>query len=205
MSDDTDVPFRVSLEHAREELSRASEQTMRVYGYPESVVRIYGALSVCRIPLTFDEVMSRVGLSRASVNNGLRVLIDIGSVVKLRETNRNVYVVERNFFKNFAAFIVRNLREERSVYMRTTEEVLPTLEEVAASAASVHEREEAQFHLAQVRQNRLFYDWLNQFADFLETGKVFDCLPKPAGLSAMQKVFADAQSLDDKAKLRGDR
>lgn len=51
-----------------------------VLGVPKSVAMIYGVLFGSAAPLTFAEIEQKLGLSKGSVSQGLRVLRDIGAV-----------------------------------------------------------------------------------------------------------------------------
>lgn len=168
-----------SLDEMKQQIALVMEQTMRVYGLPQSVTRIYGMLYVAEGPMSFDEIETTIGMSRATVNNALKTLIDNGSVVKYwdKDRHRNYYLVEKDFFKNFPDFIVSSLRKERQAYIRVADQVKPIVEELAKDTTH-SQHEEAKKTLNDMRDALRFYDWLNRFADFLDTGKVFESLPK---------------------------
>lgn len=51
-----------------------------VLGVPKSVAMIYGALFGSARPLSFGEIEQKLGISKGSVSQGLRVLREIGAV-----------------------------------------------------------------------------------------------------------------------------
>ncbi|QQE79287.1 GbsR/MarR family transcriptional regulator [Alicyclobacillus sp. SO9] len=173
-----------ALQQIHNQIASAMEQTMRVYGLSQSVGRIYGILYVAKTPMSFQEIQDAVGMSRASINNGLRTLVDTGSVVKTwnKERHRNTYAAEKDFYKNFPAFIVNSLRKERAAYTRTAEVVKPKLQELAAHRGDTEVQAEASQNLRDMEAALQFYEWLSQFADLLETGKIFHYLPKDMSL-----------------------
>ena len=49
-------------------------------GLPRSVGEIYGVLYCAERPLTFDDLVERLGISRGSVSQGLKLLRQLGAV-----------------------------------------------------------------------------------------------------------------------------
>ncbi|MEY5019892.1 MAG: hypothetical protein RLZ22_980 [Verrucomicrobiota bacterium] len=59
---------------------------VRVLGLPPSVGEIYGLLFVSQTPLSLDDLVQRLKISKGSASQGLRTLKGLGAV---RETNGN--------------------------------------------------------------------------------------------------------------------
>lgn len=53
---------------------------VRVLGMPGSVGEIYGLLFISREPLSLDDLVSRLRISKGSASQGLRTLRDLGAV-----------------------------------------------------------------------------------------------------------------------------
>ncbi len=53
---------------------------VRVIGLPKSIGEIYGMLFLSKEPLSFDDLVNRLGISKGSVSQGLRALRQIGAV-----------------------------------------------------------------------------------------------------------------------------
>lgn len=66
----------------------------RVLGLPRSIGEIYGLLFVAPEPLSLDDFVSRLGMSKGSASQGLRALRDLGAV---KETS--VEGVRRVFYE----------------------------------------------------------------------------------------------------------
>ncbi len=167
------------LSDLHEQIILAMEQTMSVHGLSQSVGRIYGILYVAKEPMSFQKIQDVVGMSRASINNGLRTLVDSGSVVKIwsKEERKNYYSAEKDFYKNFPAFIIHTLRNERMVYMRMAEQVKQQLMELSEHG-NEEVKNEAQRNLEDMDHALHFYRWLSQFTDLLESGDIYRFLPK---------------------------
>lgn len=53
---------------------------VRILGMPRSVGEIYGLLYVSRDPLSLDDLVQRLGMSKGSASQGLRTLRELGAV-----------------------------------------------------------------------------------------------------------------------------
>ncbi len=59
---------------------------VRVLGLPKSIGEIYGLLFISESPLALDDLVQRLGISKGSASQGLRLLKSLGAV---REANTN--------------------------------------------------------------------------------------------------------------------
>ena len=55
---------------------------VRVIGLPKSIGEIYGLLFVSREPLSLDDLVFRLGISKGSASQGLRMLRGLGAVLE---------------------------------------------------------------------------------------------------------------------------
>lgn len=53
---------------------------VRVLGLPKSVGEIYGTLFISRVPLSLDDLVERLGISKGSGSQGLKMLRTLGAV-----------------------------------------------------------------------------------------------------------------------------
>lgn len=65
-------------------------------GLPRSVGEIFGLLFAAETPVPFDEVVARLGISKGSASQGLRLLVKIGAVSQtyVPRDRRTFYVAE---------------------------------------------------------------------------------------------------------------
>ena len=69
---------------------------VRVLGLPRSIGEIYGLLFISRPPLSLDDLVRRLGISKGSASQGLRMLRSLGAV---REANFNGGTERRTYFE----------------------------------------------------------------------------------------------------------
>ncbi|QGU00150.1 Transcriptional regulator [Candidatus Syntrophocurvum alkaliphilum] len=168
------------IEETRDIMISALAQTMVVYGVTPSIGRIYGVLYFSREPMSLDGIAKNVAMSKGSVSNGLRKLLELDMVIKVWEkgSRKDYYIAEKDFFKNFISFFVNNMRQERNIYMKAAEQVKPLLEEIATNPESDRVKEEVNQDLKDMEKAFIFYEWLQRFAYALESDDIYNYYPK---------------------------
>jgi HTH-type transcriptional regulator, glycine betaine synthesis regulator len=69
---------------------------VRVLGLPRSIGEIYGLLFISRSPLSLDDLVARLNISKGSASQGLRMLKSLGAV---REANGNGGTERRTYYE----------------------------------------------------------------------------------------------------------
>jgi DNA-binding transcriptional regulator GbsR (MarR family) len=71
-------------------------ETVQVFGVPRSVGQIYGLLFASPCPLSFSDIVQRLGISKGSVSQGLQLLRTLGAAQRMNaeERRRELYVPE---------------------------------------------------------------------------------------------------------------
>lgn len=90
------------LEPVEVEVIHLFVQFSRALGQPRSVAEIYGLLFISHKPLTLDDLIERLNLSKGSGSQGLKYLQDLGAV-------RTVYVAGERRTHYEAVAELRNL------------------------------------------------------------------------------------------------
>ncbi len=80
---------------------------VRLIGLPKSLGELYGLLFIATQPLTLDQLVDRLRISKGSASQGLRTLRQIGAakVVYVPGDRRDHYVAETELKKLVAGFI----------------------------------------------------------------------------------------------------
>ncbi|MCT2536525.1 transcriptional regulator [Aquibacillus koreensis] len=172
-----------SVEQARDMMISAIAQSMVIYGVTPSVGRIYGVLYFSQEPLTLDEIKDQVAMSKASVSNGMRELLETDMVTKVwkKGDRKDHYVAEKDYLRNFLTFYIKKIRQERSLIMKATEQVEPILEEIVQDTTTDSQvREKAKQDLTLIKDSYEYFDWTMRLANSMESGEIFEFLPKQA-------------------------
>lgn len=169
-----------TIEQSRDVMISALAQSMVIYGVTPSVGRIYGVLYFSSEPLTLDDIKDQVAMSKASVSNGMRELLETDMVTKVwkKGDRKDHYVAEKDYLRNFLSFFIKKIRQERHLLMKATEQVQPTLKDIANHTTNQQIKEAAEKDLALIEDSKEYFDWTMALANAMESGKIFDFLPK---------------------------
>ncbi|WP_240503527.1 GbsR/MarR family transcriptional regulator [Natranaerobius trueperi] len=167
------------LEQIRSELSVAMAKTMDLYGVPPSIGRLYGILYFNEEPLTLDELRDYMGMSKTSMSTGVRRLEKNKMVKKVwkKGVRKHLYEGETDFFNNFVNFFVPMWRREYEVNMDVIKDAEPKLRELAKSEDQ-EVSYKAQKDLEKIEHSKKYYSWLEKIADSVESGEIYDFIPK---------------------------
>lgn len=168
------------LEETRDVVISAIAQTMVIYGVTPSVGRIYGVLYFADKPLSLDDIKDQVAMSKASVSNGMRALLETEMVIKVwkKGETKDHYIAEKDFLKNFINFFTKKLRQERNIIIKATEQSQPVIEEIALNSKNPEAKEAALKDLENIKNSEIYFQWTMRLANALESGEIFEYLPK---------------------------
>lgn len=168
------------LDEARDVIISAIAQTMVIYGVTPSVGRIYGVLYFSEQPMSLDDIKDQVAMSKASVSNGMRELLDTEMVIKVWKKGdvKDHYIAEKDFLRNFIAFFKKKLRQERTLIVKAMEQSQPTLEDIASNSSNTEVSKKAKQDLQNIKASESYFFWTMRLANAMESGEIFDYFPK---------------------------
>ncbi|MDH7577441.1 MAG: hypothetical protein QHH75_06345 [Bacillota bacterium] len=105
------------LEEARNIIIEAFGQVYALYGLPDVIGRIYGALFFADRPLGLDDIAKELGVSKATVSVNIRLLEGVGSVRKVwqKGSRRDYYEAERDFTRILVDAIKNKVEREMEI------------------------------------------------------------------------------------------
>ncbi|GAA0466394.1 transcriptional regulator [Alkalibacillus silvisoli] len=168
------------LHESEDVMISAIAQSMTVYGVTPSVGRIYGVLYFSFEPMTLDEIKDQVAMSKGSVSNGIRELMETEMVTKVwkKGERKDHFIAEKDFLRNFINFFVKTLRLERNLINKAIEQTEPTITEIANSSEDDEALRIANRDLELIQESKQYLDWLMRVANSMESGDIFEHLPK---------------------------
>jgi DNA-binding transcriptional regulator GbsR (MarR family) len=112
---------------------------VRVLGLPKSIGEIYGLLFVSREPLSLDDLVTRLGISKGSASQGLRMLRGLGAVKESDGNNgRRTYYEPEIHLKGLVGGFIR---EQVVPHLKSGRSKLEDLESVIAEIDDPAERD----------------------------------------------------------------
>lgn len=168
------------LNEARDVMESAIAQSMVIYGVTPSVGRIYGVLYFASEPLTLDEIKDQVAMSKASVSNGMRELLETEMVTKVwkKGERKDHFVAEKDFLRNFLNYFMKKLRQERNLIMKAVEQTNPILKDISKTADDPQVQETSKRDLELIEESQTYLDWTMRLANAMESGEIFEYFPQ---------------------------
>ncbi|WP_027965078.1 GbsR/MarR family transcriptional regulator [Halalkalibacillus halophilus] len=168
------------LQESQDVIISAIAQSMVIYGVTPSVGRIYGVLYFSEEPMTLDEIKDQVAMSKASVSNGIRELIETEMVTKVwrKGERKDHFIAEKDFLRNFLNFFVKMIRLERNLITKAVDQTEPTIEDIAHHSTDEEARRIANRDLELTEGAKDYLDWIMRLANTMESGDIFNHIPK---------------------------
>jgi DNA-binding transcriptional regulator GbsR (MarR family) len=169
-----------TLSGIRDVLESAIAQSMTAYGVTPSVGRIYSVLYFSKSPMTQKEIEEHVAMSKASISNGMRELLETEMVSKIwkKGTRQDHYIAEKDFFRNFLNFYVKMIHKERNLIMKAIRQTEPELERMASHSEDKAVKQEAAEDLILLKESKRYLDWTKRLADAMESEEIYEYFPK---------------------------
>ena len=148
------------------------------WGVNKSIAQVQAVLLIAPEPLTTDEIMEELKISRGNANMSIRQLLDWGIVYKksVAGDRKEYFIAEKDVWK--WALKIGNVRKQREL-----NPVLDLLKEIAETKEAAKTLEEKEF-ARQVKELNAFTQQLGSLAD-----KLF-LSPKGELLFKLLKMFA---------------
>lgn len=170
-----------AIEKSRQRVMDSIGTNMDLYGITMSIGHLYGNMYFHDGPVTLDEMGQEMGMSKTSMSTGMRTLIDLKMINKVwgKGSRKDLYEVERDWHQNFVDYFSIKWRKSMEMNLNSLHKSLKELNKLREEnldneqlIALVDKDIERMNHAAH------YYKWIGQFIDALETGKIYDLIPK---------------------------
>lgn len=160
------------LEQAKDIVINSIGQTMDLYGTNRSVGNLYGTM-VFEGSMTLDEMRHQLQMSKPSMSAGVKKLQEFDIV-------KQHFIAEKDFFIFFRNFFTKKFQREIDINVEAVKDaqaiINPLLE---SSDLTEAETQEAQKIKAQLDHTHVYYEWLEQLTEAIESGEIFKYFPIP--------------------------
>ena len=156
-----------NLLRAREHFIQGVSRITNFWGFPKAMGAIFGAVYLSPDPVTLDEIVSQVGVSKGAVSTNIRNLERLGIVHKqLRIGDRkDYYSPETDFWKIVKGILREREKNEFDLAIRSVGESIRLLEQ---GDLEPEDTGTAAFYRERMESLKKFFDGLdNLVATFL--------------------------------------
>lgn len=149
-----------SLEEPRRRFVESLTRIAEFWGYPRAMGALYAALYLSPEPLSLDELVPAVGVTKGAVSTNVRALEQLGMVRKqVRPGDRKDYYEADTDFWKIARTILE--RRQKPEFDKALNEVGATLCEVRSHAHPRSEAELARFYEQRLSAMESFFHTLD--------------------------------------------
>ncbi|WP_068776368.1 GbsR/MarR family transcriptional regulator [Paenibacillus sp. FJAT-26967] len=169
------------IQKNRERVIDSIGKNMDLYGITLSIGHLYGYMYFNNGPVTLDELSQSMGMSKTSMSTGVRTLMDLKMIDKVwgKGTRKDLYEVEPDWYQNFSDYFSIKWRKAIEGNMNVLNKSLREIEEMKkeneANEPLLGVLQEDELKITQALD---YYKWLIRLIETLETGRIFDFIPK---------------------------
>jgi len=171
------------LAKARERVIDSIGKNMDLYGITLSIGHLYGQMYFHDGPITLDEMSRTMGMSKTSMSTGVRTLMDLKMIDKVwgKGSRKDLYEVVPDWYANFTDYFSIKWRKAVEGNMSALSKSLADVQELIASAEG--DGNEGLLEILRSDETKMieakkYYRWLLRFIETLESGAIFDLIPK---------------------------
>lgn len=149
-----------STEDSRLHFIQALSRIANFWGFPKAMGAIYAALYLSPIPLSLDDLVERVGVTKGAVSTNARLLERLSMVhrhIQFGE-RKDYYSAETDFWKIIKTILKEREKSEFDLALRSVQE---SLEMVPQQAQSAEEAQAAAFYTARLQHMLKFFHALD--------------------------------------------
>lgn len=170
----------IKYEETKEQFIQSIAKNMDLYGITPSIGRLYGALYFSDVPMTLDDMREALGMSKTSMSTGVRTLQDMKMVepVFRRGIRKDLYRTEEDWYKSFSALFSRKWKKGTETNIEEMIEAKEELEKLYNKTDDFQLKERIEADFERLEYAKEYYEWLLRFVHVVETGKIFELVPK---------------------------
>lgn len=169
------------LEQAKDIVINSIGQTMDLYGTNRSVGNLYGTM-VFEDSMTLDEMRHQLQMSKPSMSAGVKKLqeFDIVKQQFTRGSRKQHFIAEKDFFIFFRNFFTKKFQREIDINVEAVKDAQAIINSLLESSDLTEaETQEAQKIKSQLDHTHVYYEWLEQLTEAIESGEIFKYFPIP--------------------------
>jgi DNA-binding transcriptional regulator GbsR (MarR family) len=154
------------LQQARDNFIQGMSRISHFWGFPKAMGAIYGAIYLSPVPVSLDDLVAQVGVSKGAVSTNARMLERLGMVHKQIQVGdrKDYYVAETDFWKIVRSVLREREQGEFDQALRTVGESMALLEDLGEDGQDVAT---AVFYRERMQAMQSFFNNLDNLVSML--------------------------------------
>ncbi|MGY0692866.1 GbsR/MarR family transcriptional regulator [Virgibacillus sp. FSP13] len=167
-------------EETIEKFIQVIAKNMNLYGITSSVGRLYGVLYFAEKPLTLDDMREALKMSKTSMSTGVRALSEMKMVESTfkKGIRKDLYQTEDDWYKSFTSLFGNRWRQHTETNIEEADEAVEELENILQATNDESLKIKINDDIDRLRYAQNYYKWLMKFIRVMESGEIFNYIPK---------------------------
>lgn len=155
-------------------------KNMNLYGITSSVGRLYGVLYFADEPMTLDDMRDALVMSKTSMSTGVRTLEGMRMVEPAykKGVRKDLYRSEEDWYKSFTSLFSNRWKHQTESNIEEAEETMEDLKKLHSETTDEALKEKIADDMEKLRNAKNYYEWLMKFIKVVESGEIFEFIPK---------------------------
>lgn len=151
------------LQQAQQTFIQGMIRISHFWGFPKAMGAIYGAIYLAPAPLSLDEIVEQVGVTKGAVSTNVRTLERLGMVHKQLQLGdrKDYYTPETDFWKIIRTVLREREKQEFDVALRTVDDSLAIVNSQAATASDPEDAEMTKLYRERMEKMKSFFHTLD--------------------------------------------
>ncbi len=161
--------MNTELVQAREHFIQGMSRISHFWGFSKAMGAIYGAIYLSPAPISLDELVAQVGVSKGAVSTNVRTLERLGMIHKRIQLGdrKDYYIAETDFWKIVRRVLREREQSEFDQALRTVGESMVLVEELIEGADTEMDVETAVFYSDRMQAMQSFFNSLDNLVAML--------------------------------------
>lgn len=169
------------IEKSRQRVMDSIGNNMDLYGITLSIGHLYGNIYFNNGPVTLDDMRETMGMSKTSMSTGMRTLMDLKMINKVWEkgSRKDLYELEADWYQNFVDYFSIKWRKSMEMNINSLKKSISEIRKLREENMNNDNLVTyTDIDLQKMTDAIHYYTWLGRFIDALESGAIFDWIPK---------------------------
>ena len=155
-------------------------KNMSLYGITPSIGRLYGKIYFNEAPMTLDDMREALEMSKTSMSTGVRALTEMKMVEPAfkKGVRKDLYKSEENWYKSFTTLFGNRWRHYTETNIEEADEAVEALLKIKEQTTDETFIERIEHDIERLNYAKKYYKWLMRFIQVVESGEIFEYIPK---------------------------
>lgn len=155
-------------------------KNMNLYGITSSIGRLYGVLYFSDEPMTLDDMVNALQMSKTSMSTGVRALSEMKMVESTfrKGVRKDLYQTEDDWYNSFTSLFSNRWRRHTEANIEEAEEAIKILKNLKQKTKDEKLTHKLDSVIERLHYAKNYYSWLMKFIKVVESGEIFEFIPK---------------------------